>query len=171
MEEKYLESLKKVGLTKPEAKAYLGLIELKESQTGALCEKSKIPSSNIYSILDSLIKKGFVSYRMQNNIKVFMPSNPEIIKDIFKEKQKNLLEEGKEIENLIEGLKFKQGEKEAFSRYKYFEGMSGIRAMWIGLTEELYNFPKEEIILMYTGIKKAYEAMLGLYEENTPHRS
>jgi len=165
MEEKYLESLKKVGLTKPEAKAYLGLIELKESQTGALCEKSKIPSSNIYSILDSLIKKGFVSYRMQNNIKVFMPSNPEIIKDIFKEKQKNLLEEGKEIENLIEGLKFKQGEKEAFSRYKYFEGMSGIRAMWIGLTEELYNFPKEEIILMYTGIKKAYEAMLGLYEE------
>jgi HTH-type transcriptional regulator, sugar sensing transcriptional regulator len=164
MEEKHLESLKKVGLTKPEAKVYLSLIELKESQTGALCENSKIPSSNIYSILDSLIKKGFVNYRIQNNIKIFMPSNPEIIKDIFKEKQKNLIEEGKEIENLIETLKFKQSEKEAFSKYKYFEGMSGIRAMWIGLTEELNELSKEETILMYAGVKKAYESMLGLYE-------
>jgi len=165
MEEKHIESLEKIGLTKPEAKAYLALIELKESQTGALCKKSKIPSSNIYSILDSLIKKGFVSYRVQNNIKVFMPSNPEVIKDLFKKKQETLTREGKEIENLITSLKFKQEEKEAFSKYKYFEGMQGIRAMWIGLKDELNNIPSGETILMYTGVKKAYESMLGLYED------
>ena len=165
MEEKYLKSLEKVGLTNVEAKVYLTLIELKESQTGTLCDKSNIPSSRIYFILESLTKKGFVSYRMQNNIKVFMPSSPEIIKDLFKEKQKTIMEEGKEIENLIESLNSQQGEKEAFSRYKYFEGMPGIRALWLGLTEELKSMPKDKPILMYTGIKKAYESMLGLYEE------
>ncbi|MAH07129.1 hypothetical protein CMI38_02670 [Candidatus Pacearchaeota archaeon] len=164
METKYIESLKKIGLTKPEAKAYLTLIELKESQTGSLCKKSGISSSNIYPILEALIKKGFVSYRLQNNIKVYMPSNPEIINDIFKEKQKDLIEEGKDIKNLIESLKGKQRDKESFSKYRYFEGMSGIRAMWIGLTEELKTFPKEEEILVYTGVKKAYEGMLGLFE-------
>ena len=109
MEEKYIESLEKIGLTKPEAKVYLALIELKESRTGVLCEKSRIPSSNIYAILDSLTKKGFVTYRMQNNIKIFMPSNPEIIKELFQEKQKNIIEEGKEIENLIQSLKVIKG--------------------------------------------------------------
>jgi len=48
MEEKHTESLVKIGLTKAEAKVYLVLIELKESQTGVICEKSSIPSSNIY---------------------------------------------------------------------------------------------------------------------------
>ena len=37
-----------------------------------------------------MIKKGFVNYRMQNNVKVFMPSSPEIIKDLFEKKQKNI---------------------------------------------------------------------------------
>ncbi len=165
MEEKYIEGLEKIGLTKPEAKVYLALIELKESRTGVLCEKSRIPSSNIYAILDSLTKKGFVTYRMQNNIKIFMPSNPEILKSLFKEKQEKIIEEGKEIENLIKSLKVIKGAEEAFSKYKYFEGISGIRAMWIGLMDELNQLPKNEIILMYTGVKKAYQTMLGLYEE------
>lgn len=165
MEEKHLESLEKIGLTKPEAKTYLALIELKESQTGELCEKSKVPSSNIYPILNSLITKGFASYRVQNNIKVFMPSSPEIIKDLFEKKQKNIVEEGKELEHLIESLKSKQGSKEAYSKYRYFEGISSIRAVWLELTEELKTFPKEETIIIYTGVKGAFESMLGVYEE------
>src|SRR3989344_4463210 len=165
MEEKYIENLKKIGLTRRDAKVYLALIELKESQTGSLCEKSKISSSKIYFALESLIKRGFVSYRVQNNIKVFMPSDPEVIRGMFQEKQRDLIQESREIENLIESLKLKGGEKEAYSKYKYFEGMQGIRAMWVGLTEELKQMPIENTILMYTGIKKAYESMLGLYEE------
>ena len=165
MEEKHLQSLEQIGLSKSEAKSYLALIELKESSTGMICEKSEIPSSKIYVILNTLIQKGFVSYRMQNNVKVFMPSSPEIIKDVFKEKQQNIINEGVELEKLIESLKSKQGEKESFSKYRYFEGMSGIRALWLGLTEELHTLPKENTILVYTGIKKAYESMLGLYEE------
>ena len=165
MEEKYVLGLEKIGLSKPEARVYLALIELKESQTGAVCKRSKIASSNIYPIIDSLIKKGFLTYRIQNNIKIFMPSNPEIIKNKFIQKKEEIIEEGKEIENLVESLKTIQIEKEAISKYKYFEGMSGIRSIWIGLTEELNTLPKEETIFMYTGIKKAYESMLGLYEE------
>ena len=165
MEDKHINSLEKIGLTKPEARIYLALIELKESQTGTLCKKSKIASSNLYPILDSLIKKGFATYRIQNNIKVFMPSNPEIIKNIFMQKQKEIVEEGKEIENLVSSLKNIQSEKDSFSKYKYFEGISGVHSIWVGLTEEIKNLPKNETILMYTGVRKAYESMLGLYEE------
>ncbi|MAG75329.1 MAG: hypothetical protein CL811_01105 [Colwelliaceae bacterium] len=165
MEDKHIQGLEKIGLTKPEAKVYLALIELKESQTGPLSEKSGIPSSNIYPLLKSLQDKGFVNYRMQNNIKIFMPSSPQIIKEAFKEKQKNLLEEEKEIETLIESLQSKQAQSESFSKYRYHEGIRNIHSIWSGLKEELKTMPKEKPILMYTGTKKAYESLLGLYEE------
>tara|TARA_Y100000310_G_scaffold200877_1_gene200952 strand:+ start:8351 stop:9115 length:765 start_codon:yes stop_codon:yes gene_type:complete len=165
MDNKYINSLEKIGLTKPEARVYLALIELKESQIGSICKKSKIASSNIYPIFDSLIKNGFATYRIQNNVKVFMPSNPEIIKNRFIEKQKEIAEQGIEIENLVNSLKDIHAEKESLSKYKYFEGISGVHSIWVGLKEELKNLPKNETILMYTGIKKAYESMLGLYED------
>lgn len=165
MEEKYLESLEKVGLTKPEARVYLALIELKESQTGKLCEKSKIPSSNIYFLLDSLIEKGFVSYRLQNNIKIFMPSDIGIIKKIFEEKKEKIEQEGKEISKLIENLKERQSEKESFSKYKYFEGMNAIKLLWNELGNSLNKLDKSTIIKVHAGIKEAYELMLPVYEE------
>ena len=165
MEDKHIQSLEKIGLTKPEAKVYLTLIELKESQTGPLSEKSGIPSSNIYPLLKSLQDKGFVNYRLQNNIKIFMPSSPETIKEAFKEKQKSLQEEEKEIETLIKNLKSKEALSESFSKYKYYEGIRNIRSIWAGLEDELKTMPKDKPILMYTGIKKAYESLLGTYEE------
>jgi len=165
MEEKYLESLEKVGLTKSEAKVYFSLIELKESQTGDLCKNSEIPSSNIYFILDSLIKKGFVSYRLQNNIKVFMPSSPEIINKIFQEKKENIEKEGTEITNLIKTLKEKQSFKESFSKYRYFEGLAAIKSLWFELTENLKKLDKDSIIKVYAGRRASYEALLPIFEE------
>jgi len=165
MEERHLDGLEKVGLTRPEARAYLSLIELKESSTGPLCDLSQLPSSKIYSILTSLMSKGFVTYRLQNNIKIFMPSSPAILKDVFEQKQKAIAEEGKEIERLVENLKSRHSEQAAVSHYKYFEGISNIKSVWIGLIEDLKTHSKDEPILMYTGVKKAYESMLPLYEE------
>lgn len=165
MKKKHLESLEKIGLTKAEAKVYLTLIELKETQTGAICKRTGIPSSNIYFILDSLIKKGFVSCRLQNNIKVFMPSSPEILSELFKEKQKKIEEEAKQINYLISDLKEKHIEKESFSKYRYFEGMVSIKSLWRELTYSLKNLSKDTIIKVYTGKKEAYEPMLPLFEE------
>ena len=84
------EILSKIGLTNQEARTYLALLKLQEAQTGALCKDVNIASSNIYKILDSLMKKGLVSYRVQNNIKIFMPAHPETLNELFLEKQKRL---------------------------------------------------------------------------------
>jgi len=160
-----IEPLLKIGLTIPEARVYLALIELKESKTGTLCEKSHVPSSKIYSIMESLIKKGFASYRIQNNIKIFIASSPDILKDIFEEKEKKLDEDKNNILNLIDILKEKQNIENPYSLYRYFEGIPGIRALWLELTEDLRKIPKGEEVLIYTGKREAYEGLLGLYEE------
>ena len=155
--------LEKIGLTSQESRVYLALLELQQAKTGNLCKTTNIASSHIYKILDSLIKKGLISYRLQNNIKVFMPSPPETLDELFLEKQKRLEEERKEIKQLISNLKKKEVKKEPQSNYKYFEGLTGIKALWYEINKKMSS---DYIIRCYTGRKGSYERIIGFYSEH-----
>ena len=155
--------LVKIGLTQQEARTYLALLELQESKTGELCRHTKIASSNIYNILDSLIKKGLVSYKIKNNVKIFMPSNPETLNELFLNKQKKLDEERKDVLKLISELKKKDLKEESYSNYKYYEGFTGIKAMWNEFI--VIKEPSKFILKAYTGKRENYERLIGFYNE------
>ncbi len=55
-----LEKLKKVGLTEYEAKTYLALLNTHLSTATKAAEKSQVPRTKIYSVLESLRDKGWV---------------------------------------------------------------------------------------------------------------
>ncbi len=157
------ESLGKIGLTKQEARTYLTLLELKESQTGKICENAHIERSNIYKVLSSLMNKGLVNYRIQNNVKVFSASPPESLSELFKEKQKRLEEERKQVERIVSNLKTKEPGKDSISNYKYYEGIPAIKSMWHEINKTLSNKTEEKIY----GVRKgSYENLLGFYDEH-----
>lgn len=154
------EILGKIGLTKQESRVYLALLELQEAKTGLLCSYTKIASSNIYKILESLIKKGLVSFRIQNNIKIFMPSPPESLNELFLEKQRRLDEERKEVTKAITELQKRDIKERPQINYKYYEGISGIKAMWHEINSKM---DKENIMKVYTGKKGSYERLIGFF--------
>lgn len=164
MNEEFQKILNKIGLTLQESKVYLALLTLQESQTGLLCKETNIASSNIYGILASLKAKGLISYKVKNRIKIFMPSPPEALNEIFVEKQKKLEEEKKEVQKLISKLKVKKVE-DSESNYKYFEGISGIKSLWQEIILSVPALDKSTIIKVYGGEKEAYEKLLGFYKE------
>jgi sugar-specific transcriptional regulator TrmB len=55
-----VEKLQKIGLTEYEAKAYMGLLNVHLSTATQLSEKSGVPRTKIYSVLESLSQKGWV---------------------------------------------------------------------------------------------------------------
>ena len=55
-----VEKLQKVGLTEYEAKAYVGLLSDHLSTATKLSEKSGVPRTRIYSVLESLAQKGWI---------------------------------------------------------------------------------------------------------------
>jgi sugar-specific transcriptional regulator TrmB len=55
-----VEKLGKIGLTEYEAKAYMGLLNVHLSTATQLSEKSGVPRTKIYSVLESLAQKGWV---------------------------------------------------------------------------------------------------------------
>jgi len=139
------------------------LLTLQEAQTGRLCKETKIASSNIYNILDSLIKKGLVNFRIQNNIKVFMSSNPEVLNDLFLEKQKSIETERQQIQSLVKKLKTQKIQEEPQSNYKYYEGISGIKGMWHEINSQLNKNSEERI---YGAKKEGYKMLVGFYNEH-----
>ncbi len=154
------ELLGKVGLGKQEGKVYIGLLELKQARTGALCRHTGIASSNIYQILGSLLEKGLVSYRVQNNVRVFMPAPPETLNELFQKKRAELDQERKTLRELIARLKRKEAEREPYADYKYYEGLTGIKALWYEINEVM---DKGSIIRGYTAKREGYERLVGFY--------
>jgi len=121
----YRELVKEAGLTDGEAKVYIALLELGQSTTGPIIEKSKIARSFIYNILEKLIEKGLISYVVREGTRYYIASDPTRILDYI-EKRKNKLEQSKEkIKKLIPQLKSR--DKDTITDIQVYEGFRGLQ--------------------------------------------
>jgi len=125
-----LEALESVGLPSKEALAYLDLLKHGESQTGKICERTKIPSSHVYSILNNLLEKGLVSYKIINNIKVFRASEPDALANLFEEKEKKMKGEKDRLLSSISQLKAFPSPIARLTDFKYYYGIRGIKSLY-----------------------------------------
>ncbi len=87
--ESLVDILKKFGLTEYEAKIYLALVSLGPSSGKEISQATGIVYSKIYNILNSLIQKGWISYRDDARPKIYVPNPPDII---LSESKKNILD-------------------------------------------------------------------------------
>jgi len=115
----YEEILENLGLTKREAKAYLVLLNLGSSTTGPIVQKSEIPSSKIYEVLERLMQKGLVSYTIISHQKHFQASNPETLLDQFNEKKQK-------FEEILPQLKERQKHAENKKSVELFTGKQAV---------------------------------------------
>ena len=96
--------LTRIGLTKSEEKVYLSLIKLGKASASLISRESGVSYGKIYTVLDSLERKGLVQI-VPEKTKKFIASDPKvIIKKIKEEKQElNRLEsEVKELKRIYE---------------------------------------------------------------------
>lgn len=98
--EKMINSLKKLGLTRYEAQAYIGLNKIIEGNAENIAEASGLPRSRIYDILNDLEKKGFVEIERGRPLK-YKVVDPNII---FKKEKNKLIEELESSENKLKEL-------------------------------------------------------------------
>lgn len=130
MEEEALSALTAAGLSDKEALIYLDLQQNGESQTGKICGRTKIPSSHLYPLLNNLLEKGLVSYKLVNNIKVFHASSPDALKNLFEEKEKKIKTEKDKLFDFVSKLSKFQPSSERLNDFKYFQGVRGIKSLY-----------------------------------------
>jgi sugar-specific transcriptional regulator TrmB len=82
----YVESLKQLGLTEKEAKVYLMLLRIGPSPVSSLARRTNLKRVTVYSVLDSLMSRGLVSFEKGENGRSYIPHDPEcLLYDLEKE--------------------------------------------------------------------------------------
>jgi len=154
-----LDALLKLGLNKKEAQTYVALLELGSTTTGSIIKKTKIPSSKIYQILDSLISKGLVSYIITANKKYFEAADPSKFDSLLREKEERLKQFEKELKTTIDELLKRQELSKKISRAKIFEGFKGIKT----LEERIMSLVEKGDIVYFIGTPKIENPSLAAY--------
>lgn len=156
-----IELLTKAGLGAPDARTYLALYRLQEAQSGRLAREANVPTSKVYAILEHLIDQGLVSVRLQNNIKVFQAAPPEALSALIEAKERALAEEKVQLVQAVSHIKQTKVLDAPYSRYKYFEGMNGIKSLWNEVAEKMHD----DTLLIHTGTHESYAPLFGFYSE------
>lgn len=91
-------TLQSIGLSEKEACVYLVLLELKEALPSAIARRSEIKRSTVYSLLESLQKKGLVSSIKRSGGTYFQAQDPQI----FLKKQRAHLDDISDSLNSLE---------------------------------------------------------------------
>lgn len=84
------EILKGLGMTGNEVDVYLALLESSGLSANAVAKKSSLHRQVCYDALNRLIEKGFASYVVQGDKKVFNAMNPRKILDYLEEKKEHV---------------------------------------------------------------------------------
>ncbi len=114
--------LLEVGFTKNEAKIYLVLLRGGPLQAGETSKRTQINRRTTYDTIERLIEKGFVSYSIVSNRRLFKATNPEILLTKIKEMEK----QAREIVPNLKQLFIQSREEQETDIY---EGRKGIRSI------------------------------------------
>lgn len=123
------EDLQKVGFTLNEAKIYLILLEYGPLQAGGVSKKTQINRRTTYDTIERLIEKGYISYSIIANKKVFKAVSPNTIIEKIKEMEKQAQELIPELKNLFKKTK----EKHEADIYR---GRKGVRSILNDILKE-----------------------------------
>ena len=131
--------LEDIGLSSTEIKVFLTLLKSGESKAGGVIKKSGLHSSSVYNAINSLKKKGVVSYVKESQIKYYKAADPEVIFDYIDLKKR-------EYEKMLPKLKAYQQQKDEESAqiFRTYRGMKTI------ISELLKNTEKGDTLLVFS---------------------
>ena len=92
MEERIVEVLRSIGMSKTDVLVYLDLIKNFPSTAQEISERNNLYRANTYESLRKLAGKGFIAETRKENKTLFQALNPNFIKEYFKQKQADVNE-------------------------------------------------------------------------------
>lgn len=154
-----MEKLQILGLTKNESKVYIALVKLKIASVNEISRTTDVPRVNIYDVLESLKEKGLVASITKSNKKYFEPADPERLKELFEQKQKEIQEIKIIIEELTKEFRRKSSKKEV----ALFKGKLGIKSV----LKDVLNSKTEIINYGSTGkFPETYKEYFDIWEDS-----
>lgn len=139
------ELLKASGLTQNESLVYLALLKTGKSTSSKIVKEANISGGKIYETLDKLSQKGLVKSVIENGVKHFIASEPEMLIEYIKDKERELLKKEKELKDILPQLKNLKEHQQKLENVSYIKGFRG-------LTPVIYNTLKKAKSIKIMGV-------------------
>jgi HTH-type transcriptional regulator, sugar sensing transcriptional regulator len=143
-----IETLEKAGLTKNESKVYYALLEMGPRTAATIARRTGLHRRLVYDITERLIKKGLISYIIENKRKVFQAANPKRFLEIIEDEKNSINEIMPFMTNL-----FNQEKSKPTQETKFFKDINGIKS----ILEDQIDAKKE--IFIIGASETAYDLM------------
>lgn len=142
----YQQLLIKFNISPTATKVYLALLEIGKASADKIAKKAGTYKANVYDALERLEENGLVSHTIEENKKLYLPTNPEKLISTAEEIKRKTLENYEDLKKDLEKvmpellLKYKSiKEKELFEIYR---GKKAYRAMINEIIKERPKFWK-----------------------------
>jgi len=122
-----IHDLEKFGLSNNEAKIYLACLELGSESIQHIAAVAKLNRVTAYSIIESLLKKGFLREENIKNKRKIAAYPPMKLYDIVSRRQEKLKNQIKLLDALVPELKNKIKTNPEKTNIIYYEGEEGLR--------------------------------------------
>ncbi len=135
-----------LGLSAEEAEIYQSLLNHGPQTATGLGKTTKVKRTYVYRIVRGLISKGFVSQSKKAHTTVFSPNSPDLLLDLSQTRKQNLEQTQQTLENILPALKQKYRLVETKPVITYYEGVEGIKKVYL----DTINEGKEILALVET---------------------
>src|SRR3989344_8581739 len=122
--------LEEIGLTHAQSVVYLTLLDLGQTTSGPLIEKSKLQNSVVYNALNQLTDQGFVTFILKGKRKYFSAVDPKRLITYIDDKRENL-------KSILPLLTSKHTEKKVKQEARVFTGWKGVYTAFMTIIETL----------------------------------
>ncbi len=168
-----------LGFSDSEAVIYLTSLELGPSSVQDIAKKSKVSRVTTYAVIESLSKRGLMSFVDKGKKRLFVAESPERLVSFVQTHLKNMEATLKEVESSLQDLKLmQQGDKPVV---KLFEGHEALKAIQddllkaepkhideFGNLDEIFRtYSPEEVRVFHAKIDKLKPKIRAIFSSKT----
>lgn len=125
--EKLFNTLQEIGLSTNEANTYIGLLSIGTNPVSTIAKKVNLNRGTCYSILENLMRKGFIQEIIKKNITYYTAVEPHYIVEQLKRKQYILREKINYLTNALPEFEYIKSDTSHKPKVTFFEGEEGLQ--------------------------------------------
>ncbi len=122
--------LQQLGLSDKETTVYLSMLGLGENAVSTISQKSKLTRTTVYSILETLNRKGFINQIEKNRIKYYQAKRPELILAMLDQRLRETNLQKIHFQKLLPQFQALINRSTTQPKVRYFEGLEGIKQIY-----------------------------------------
>lgn len=137
------DALVQLGLKDRQIEIYLALLQMGEGSIQEIAAKTKIKRTTVYSVLDTLVQKGLVTFLDKGWHRAYFAENPKKVLVYFKDQKQNIENQEKKFSEVLPELSGLYNVSATKPKIRYYEGVEGLKLIY---EETLLLKPKEEML-------------------------